>query len=217
MAVFFTRRGAPPSLTKQLSDYLEGDIVKIPENGNPVEFYVAKHDYESELNGSGRTLVVRKECYNNYVWNSRGVTSPYDESTIDTWLNGTYKNILDITIQSFVGTTKIIYDTSWYGDVTTEKSVFILSLTELGEVNDYAPELGSALPIADILKIAYLNGTPNPQWTRTVSDLSSRDSFMIDSSGAIYAHDQYYEYGSRPAFTLPSTTKFDSNTNIIIG
>lgn len=217
MAVFFTRRGAPPSLTKQLSDYLEGDIVKIPENGNPVEFYVAKHDYESELNGSGRTLVVRKECYNNYVWNSRGVTSPYDESTIDTWLNGTYKNILDITIQSFVGTTKIIYDTSWYGDVTTEKSVFILSLTELGEVNDYAPELGSALPIADILKIAYLNGTPNPQWTRTVSDLSSRDSFMIDSSGAIYDHDQYYEYGSRPAFTLPSTTKFDSNTNIIIG
>src|SRR5699024_12379448 len=113
-----------PSLGKQLSDYAEGDIVKISENNTPVEFFVAKHDYESELNGTGRTLVVRKECYNNYVWNSRGVQVPYDESTIDTWLNTTYKNILDITIQSFVGTTEIIYDTNWLGDVITEQSIF---------------------------------------------------------------------------------------------
>lgn len=34
--------------------------VKLKENGTLVEFYVAKHDYESGLNGSGRTLIVRK-------------------------------------------------------------------------------------------------------------------------------------------------------------
>ena len=203
------------TFSKSLSSYAEGDIIYINEGGSPVEFYVAKHDYESELNGTGRTLVVRKKCYNNYVWNSRGVQVPYDESTIDTWLNTTYKNILDITIQSFVGTTKIIYDTSWWGDVTTEKSIFILSLTELGEEDAYAPVLGSALPIADILKIAYLNGVPNTQWTRTISASSSRDSWMIDSSGAIYDKDQYYPYGSRPAFTLPSSVMISGNGIII--
>ena len=48
-----------------LSDYEEGDIIKLNEGGSPVEFYVAKHDYESSLNGAGRTLVVRKDCYDN--------------------------------------------------------------------------------------------------------------------------------------------------------
>ena len=48
-----------------LSDYAEGDIIKLNEGGSPVEFYVSKHDYESGLNGSGRTLVVRKDTYDD--------------------------------------------------------------------------------------------------------------------------------------------------------
>ena len=43
-----------------LSDYAEGDLIKLNEGGSPVDFYVAKHDYESSLNGAGRTLVDRK-------------------------------------------------------------------------------------------------------------------------------------------------------------
>lgn len=42
----------------------EGSIIKIPERGKgEVDFYVAKHNYESKLNGVGYTLVVRKDCY----------------------------------------------------------------------------------------------------------------------------------------------------------
>ena len=85
----------------------------------------------------------------------------------------------------------------------------------MGEKNDWAPVLGSALPIADILKIAYLNGVPNTQWTRTISALSSRNSWMIDSSGAIYDRDQYDPFGSRPAFTLPSSVMISGNGIII--
>ena len=33
-------------------------------------FYLAKHDYESGLNGAGRTLFVRKDCYDERKWNS---------------------------------------------------------------------------------------------------------------------------------------------------
>ena len=39
-----------------LKNKTPGNIVKINENNSPIEFYVAKHDYESELNGTGRTL-----------------------------------------------------------------------------------------------------------------------------------------------------------------
>ncbi len=40
-----------PVTTASLSTFAEGSIVKINESGSPVEFYVAKHDYESALNG----------------------------------------------------------------------------------------------------------------------------------------------------------------------
>ena len=48
-----------------LAEMAEGTLVKMNESGAPVEFYVAQHDYESELHGAGRTLVVRKYCSHN--------------------------------------------------------------------------------------------------------------------------------------------------------
>ena len=55
--VIVSKQLTVPSTGKQLSDYAEGDIVKINENGTPVEFYVAKHNYQTRLNGTGRTLL----------------------------------------------------------------------------------------------------------------------------------------------------------------
>ena len=59
-----------------------------------MEFYVAKHDYESELNGAGRTLLVRKDCYDNRQWNSVKENA-YGASSIDIWLNNGYMDLLD--------------------------------------------------------------------------------------------------------------------------
>lgn len=207
-----------PSLGKQLSDYTEGDIVKINENGTSVEFYVAKHDYESGLNGNGRTLVVRKDCYDNRVWDSGNVNA-YAGSDIDTWFNGTYKNMLDATIRSLIGTTKIRY-TPGNGNNTVgtlERSIFALSLTELGESHSYANVEGSALPIASTLKIAYLNGNANTQWTRSPRTDDTNYAWGLVSDGRVGNGSCGGTGGSRPAFTLPSSTKFDPDTNIIIG
>ena len=55
---------------KPLGNFSEGDIIQLNEGGVPVDFYVAKHDYESGLNGAGRTLVVRKDVYDNRAWDS---------------------------------------------------------------------------------------------------------------------------------------------------
>ena len=48
---------------RKLSEISEGEIIKLKENGSLVDFYVAKHNYESGLNGEGRTLLVRKDIH----------------------------------------------------------------------------------------------------------------------------------------------------------
>ena len=218
MSVFVTGAGKPPSLGKQLLDYAEGDIVKIPENNTSVEFYVAKHDYESSLNGAGRTLVVRKDVYDQRQWHSSNVNA-YASSTIDSWLNSTYKNLLDADIRSLIGTTKIRY-TPGNGNWTVgtlERAVFALSATELGQSASWFNVEGSALPIASTLQVAHLNGSTNTQWTRSPNTVSTYSAVYLNSVGNVNGHSCSNSYGSRPAFTLPSTTKFDPDTNIIIG
>ena len=87
-----------------LSNISEGSIVKIKENGIHVDFYVAKHNYESALNGTGRTLLVRKDCYNTRAWDSNNVNA-YAASTIDAWLNADYTAMLDAEVRNKIGTT----------------------------------------------------------------------------------------------------------------
>ena len=53
-----------------LSSLPESSLVAITESGSPVLFSLAKHDYESGLNGAGLTLLVRKDCYDTRVWHS---------------------------------------------------------------------------------------------------------------------------------------------------
>lgn len=113
----------------KLGDMAEGSIIKLNEDGAAVEFYVAKQDYESELNGLGRVLVVRKDCCDNMEWN-HALDNNYVISGINAWLNGTYKNLLgaDIRDAAMMGTTKFYSSSSASNAVTVlEKSVFLLS------------------------------------------------------------------------------------------
>ena len=199
-----------------LSDYEEGDLIKLNEGGSPVEFYVSKHDYESGLNGAGRTLVVRKDVYDNRAWDSGNVNA-YSGSDLDTWFNGTYKNLLDPAIQTAIGTTKFYY-TPGNGNNTVgtlERAIFALSLTELGQSHTYANTEGSALPIASTLRIAYHNGSATIQWTRSPYTRNTDGAWALDSDGVIGNNYCLNLFGSRPAFTLPSTALVDSDLNLV--
>lgn len=201
-----------------LSDFQEETLIKIRENGTLVDFYVAKHDYESSLNGAGRTLVVRKDTYDDRVWDSGNVNA-YASSDLDSWFNSTYKNMLDADIRSLIGTTKIRY-TPGNGNWTVgtlERAVFALSATELGQPASWFNVEGSALPIANALKVAYLNGSANTQWTRSPYTGSTYNAIYLSSSGNAYG--SYFcrdSYGSRPAFTLPADLPVDPDTMEVI-
>ena len=196
-----------------LSEITTGTILYINESGTPVPFYVAKHDYESGLNGAGRTLVVRKDCY---TMGSLGYSSnAYANGALDDWLNNTYINLLSSALRTAIGTTKFYY-TPGNGNTTVttlQRAVFQLSLTELGKTESYANTEGSALPIASTLKIAYRNGSAVVQWTRTPHNYGTNYGYALKTNGEVETDYIYYtySYGYRPAFTLPATTNVQDN------
>lgn len=228
MSVLFTRRGPAPASSggggggisgTLLSDLEEGSIVLIPENGVNVEFYVAKQDYESGLNGSGRTLLVRKDCYDVLAWHSASVNA-YAESDIDSWLNDDYKSLLDADIRSSIGTTKFYY-TPGNGNntvTTLERDIFMLSLTELGQTfASYANTEGTVLPNADIYWATYCNGDLVYQWTRTPYTFNKTQVYNLTETSGVQIRSTSSTYGIRPCFTLPSNAVFDPDTMEFVG
>ena len=203
--------------TTTLGNKSVGSIVKLKENGVLVDFYVAKHDYENGLNGSGRTLVVRKDCYDTRQWHTSNVNA-YATSAIDTWLNSTYKNLLDADIRGVIGTTKIKY-TPGNGNTTVgtlERAIFLLSVTELGRSASYANTEGTALSIASSLQIAYLNGSAVVQWTRSPYTSNTNYACYLFTSGDVNHSGCSNTYGSRPAFTLPSTLSVSDDGSVSV-
>lgn len=203
--------------TTTLGNKSVGSIVKLKENGVLVDFYVAKHDYENGLNGSGRTLVVRKDCYDTRQWHTSNVNA-YATSAIDTWLNSTYKNLLDADIRGVIGTTKIKY-TPGNGNTTVgtlERAIFLLSVTELGRSASYANTEGTALSIASSLQIAYLNGSAVVQWTRSPRTSNTNYACCLVTSGGVGNGICDNAGGSRPAFTLPSTLSVSDDGSVSV-
>lgn len=200
----------------KLANKAVGSIIKLKESGTLVEFYVAKHDYENGLNGNGRTLIVRKDCYDMRVFSNSN--NAYANSALDSWLCNTYLKLLDADIQAAIGTTKFYY-TPGNGNTTVttlQRAVFQLSLTELGKSASYANTEGSALPIASTLQIAYRNGSAVVQWTRTPNTYSADYVFCLLTSGDVSYYSCSNSYGSRPAFTLPSTLSVSDDGSVSV-
>lgn len=189
-----------------LSELPEGALIRLYENGVGANFYLSKHDYESGLNGAGRSLLVRETCYDSRAWDA-GNSNAYASSDIDAWLNGTYKNLLDASVRNAISTTTFYY-TIGGGDTTVStlsRSVFLLSVTELGRSSTYANVEGSRLPNYMTLYMAYLNGSRTNQHTRTPYKDNSWTVLPIERFASVTTYNASDAFGSRPAFTLPSS------------
>jgi hypothetical protein len=192
--------------TTTLGNKATGSIIKLKENGTLVDFYVACHNYEQSLNGAGRTLVVRKDCYDTRAWHSSNVNA-WASCSMRSWLNSTYKALLDADIQEAMSTTTYRYtpgNGSWSVG-TRSDAVFLLSATELGKSESWFNVEGSALPIASTLQVAYRNGSATTQWTRSPYTDGTSHAIFLYSSGVVYYNLCTVTVGSRPAFTLPSS------------
>ena len=162
---------------------------------------------------------MRKDISYYERWNASNVNT-YANSTLDTWLNNTYIDELDAAVIPFIGTTRFRYsigNDSWNMG-TLGRSVFVLSVTELGKTHDYTNTEGSPLPIASTLQIAYNDvGTALPQCTRSPVLVNSTAVFSLTASGDLGSGDCIHETNVRPCFTLPSALRVDANLNILPG
>lgn len=194
-----------------LNTITPGAILYLNESGSPVPFYIAKHDYESDLNGAGRTLIVRKDCYDERAFGDSN--NAYANGPLDSWLCNTYLKLLDADIQAAIGTTKFYYTPGNGNTIVTtlQRAVFQLSLTELGKSENIVNTEGSELPIARKLRIAYRNGSACAQWTRTPSTNHTNVVCCLNIDGRV----RYALYddsaGSRPAFTLSGNLEVEQN------
>lgn len=203
------------SFGMQIGSIAEGTTVYVNENGSPAAFYVAKHNYESGLNGDGRTLLVRQNNFGNLSWNSMEKNA-YAGSTVDNWLNNNYKGILDERVQSSMGETKFYYTVGNRNATMTtlSRSVFLLSGAELNFTPSYANTEGSVLPI-------YLSLKSITSWLRTPCTTGSTAQFTSAlyqiSTGTFGTSKVTTQKGVRPVFALPSKTLVNPSDYTIIG
>ncbi len=204
------------ALGTPLRDIAEGSVIKLKENGSLVEFYVAKHNYESGLNGSGRTLVVRKDCYQNMAAGS----ATWQSSSLRSWLNNNYINMLDYDIRELIGTTQFYHTAKGRVTSVTTRSdaIFLLSATEYGRSSSYGyiNVEGSTLPTASILRVAYLDGNAVAHWTRSPSNQSTSVVAHINRYGSLNEFSSIdSSCGVRPVFTLPDWILISDDMTVI--
>lgn len=221
------------------SDIAVGSTVKLMENGVAVEYLVVNQGipggsslYDASCDGM---WVLRKDIYENRQWHSSNVND-YENSTIHSYLNGTFLGLFDANIQSAIKQVKIPYRAgSGYGTTVTSGAnglsakIFLLSSSEVSFNHSYMPttegaELsyfaGCADDGADTKRVANFNGSATHWWLRSPychSGAGSNRALYVDANGNWGGNNCSKSYAVRPALILPSTALFDKITLILKG
>lgn len=186
--------------TMTLAELAEGSVVLLNEGDSQVEFYVAKHDYESELNGTGRTLIARKENHSSRQMGS-GI-STYSGSSLNKWLNDTYKFEFDAGIRNAMGTTKFYTAGDGTGHSEMSGSVFLLSHAELGGIR-----WTDKWPRAEGTELATKNLLRSSDWAWTRSRYRGNSTWFCVVTTETFSDRDCSSYAMvRPVFTLPGET-----------
>lgn len=225
----------------QIKDLAIGDgYVYLMEDDVKVKFYVLRHNYESSLNGMGRTMFCRESPATSGTHTTSNLNSYAPDSNNEaTWYKETYANKFSDKVRGLIGTTKYIgqYVRMSYTQIgnpsksvlksdTYESSFFPISTAEVGG-SGFSD--GSALSSAAISRISsirtrYGSGiwTRSPSWTSTGHSTSgfptryyyANGQYISSASGSsISTAEGTYgsSYGYLPCFTLSETLYIDKD------
>lgn len=210
-----------------------GSIVKLKVGGTYKEFIVVNQGkpssiYDASCDG---TWLLMEDCHEKRQWHSSNVNN-YANSTIHTYLNGTFLNLFDADIKAQIKQVKIPYRAgSGYGTTVTSGAnglsakIFLLSSTEASIVHTYSPVMGAELgyfkgckdAAADTKRVANLNGSAVYWWLRDphcVSNMGATNARSVQPSGAPGAGNCTNTNGVRPAFILPSTLAVNADGTV---
>ena len=203
-----------------------GSIVKIKVNGAAKDFIIVHQGlpssaYDDSCTG---TWLLMKDSYNYMKWNTTEENN-YASSDINSWLNGTFYNLIDADIRAVIKQVKIPYrGSSYYGGTLhtgangLNTKVFLLSGIEVGwtnRTNEYFPNDGAKLSYflagtgtnENKKRVAYRNGSAQDWYLRSprIINTSSNNVWKVADDGS-YDYDNCVNSNDiRPAFILPST------------
>lgn len=219
----------------QIKDLAIGDgFVYLMEGSTKVKFYVLAHNYESGLNGKGRTLFCRESPATSGPWSSVGefgrrvdiawgVTRDGYTCSIYDWLTTTYFYKFAADVKGWMGKTRYSPEGSRF--VT---SIFTLSASESVYNLSSRPE-GTLLSEAARKRLENIfTDFGTNIWTRTQSNKvsyhhsSSDHDCYYDGVALSGVSDSYYgrfsttyghtqSWGYLPCFTLPETLYIDKD------
>lgn len=116
----------------QIKDLAIGDgYVYLMEGSTKVKFYALCHNYESGLNGMGRTLFCRESPATTGTRHGNAVTSiSWNETNIYSYLVNTYLNNFTSVVKTWLGRTKY-YAYTWTG---SDRYIYSSSSSSYGSV-----------------------------------------------------------------------------------
>lgn len=160
--------------------------------------------YDASCNG---VWVVMKDIYTTSTF---GNNNSYKDSSIHSYLNSTFYNLIDSQIRAVIKQVKIPYTNSGVqsGANGLSTKVFLLSGTEVGFSDvSYMNTEGAKLSYFDSAskRIAYNGSSAAEWWLRSPRTGSSSYVWFVESDGSNDGWGYYNTYGVRPAFILPST------------
>ena len=206
-----------------LSSKAIGSTIKLKVNGSAKDFIVVHQGkpssvYDDSCNG---TWLLMKDIYENRQWHSSN-TNDYANSTIHSYLNSTFLNLVEPNIKKAIKQVKLPYrkgsgtsTTVTSGSNGLSAKIFLLSATETsfnfssympsGEGAELAYFKGCADNSSDSKRVAYLNGSATGWWLRSPLCNYFGSALCVNSNGGWSVNYCSNSYGIRPALILPST------------
>ena len=193
----------------KLSTKAVGSIVKIKVNGAAKDFIIVHQGlpssaYDASCNG---VWVVMKDIYTTSTF---GNNNSYKDSSIHSYLNSTFYNLIDSQIRAVIKQVKIPYTNSGVqsGANGLSTKVFLLSGTEVGFSGvSYMNTEGAKLSYFDSAskRVAYNGSSAAVWWLRSPYTNGSNGVWLVRSDGSGGSWVYGGTCGVRPAFILPST------------
>lgn len=192
----------------KLSTKAVGSIVKIKVNGAAKDFIIVHQGlpssaYDASCNG---VWVVMKDIYTTSTF---GNNNSYKDSSIHTYLNGTFYNLIDSQIRAVIKQVKIPYTNSGVqsGANGLSTKVFLLSGTEVGFSGvSYMNTEGAKLSYFDSAskRVAYNGSSAAIWWLRSPRTYNINNVWSVYTDGSLGYYWYSNSYGVLPAFVLPS-------------
>lgn len=227
-----------PTVGTPISELAVGSTVKLSVNGTVTDFLIVNQgiplstnaiQYDSSCNG---TWLLMKDIYENRQWHNSDVNN-LENSTIHSYLNGTFLNLFESNIKDAIKQVKIPYRKNGGSGGSDQNGangllckIFLLGGYEVGfttfdsedfpvdsaKLSYFASGTGTS---ANNKRIANLNGSAAAWWLRSPRASNADTVWGVYTNGDYFSSSAVNSRGIRPALILPSTLSVNKNGMVI--